>query len=86
MHAHALFKSLLFLYMKHFKCIPLVFSHQNVFYLIKPAIVCSENKVWPKNPVKTDLVCQSQYRGQHRSLDDIIFAIHRHKEKVVIHI
>ena len=44
-----LFKILLFLYMKHFKCIPLVFSHQNVFYLIKPAIVFSENKVLPKN-------------------------------------
>ena len=72
--------------MKHFKCIPLVFSHQNVFYLIKPAIVCSENKVLPKNPVLTDLVCQSHYRGQHRSLDDIIFAIQRHKEKVVIRI
>ena len=52
--------------------------------LIKPAIVCSENKVLPKNFVLTDLVCQSQYRGQHRSLDDIIFAIHRQKEKVVI--
>ena len=44
-------KFLLFLYIKHFKCIPLVFSHQNVFYLIKPPIVCSENKVLPKNLV-----------------------------------
>ena len=34
--------------MKHFKCSPLVFSHQNAFYLIKPAIVCFENKVLPK--------------------------------------
>ena len=34
--------------MKHFKCIPLVFSHQNAFYFIKPAIVCFENKVLPK--------------------------------------
>ena len=59
--------------------------HQNVFYFIKLAIVCSENKVLPKNLVLTDLICQSQYRGQHRSLDDIIFAIHRHKEKKAGH-
>ena len=38
-----------------------------VFYLIKPATVCSENKVLPKNLDLTDLVFQSQYRGQHRS-------------------
>ena len=60
-------------------------SHQIVFYLIKPAIVCSENKVCQKILSK-QIWFGNLNRGQHRSLDDIIFAIHRHKEKVVIRI